>query len=1564
MPDDIRNMTAEMRRNYDNPDPRPQLRRGNPNAVNAFEEAARQRELLRRETEPIDVAARGYRSMTESGSVAERILGFAGIASLAGMKTAEQFAMGLVASHGSAELRGFMAKLAENTARNREIERVRGNSQQEKYRKVVRFNEKTNEANALEAKARETEELTARAEAEEASAMLEAIRDRVDQGGLTLKDRALLSLYGLSAGIPPKKVAEVTVGAGKPGGLDRADVNKLKIRLSPEESISAAYRGFGDSDLYGVIDGLGESAHFADVGLDSHIMSALVNKFINEPGFIGTDQEARQFVLGLPGAFAIKSRYVARKDFPRDAWQEVMSTGSGRVVDSFIKKSKTVPEGMKREIVDSELGAKMTGEGTLGDDSLVVGGNRGTMYDMARASLLKHHSGELSESDVETMYGKGDRYVRFHAVQSDKATEGILRDAIGRNENFVSGAAAGNPKLPKDAADAALRSSSDTYVLWNLSKRKDADPDALQAAFTKATDMLEAIQPQSKGPSYDYLANLNSRKYNDMSPAEKIRTNLIRNPAFPQEAVDRLFDKTYPKSGLGFIDPSEVSVALRRKGTTDKYAALRTVWNHVGDEPLGQRLLQSVLPRPRTTNEKTGESYESSARKSLFASLSGRATESASEELGKANETIKKEIEKDIGRRLSDLERKRKDVSENADGSSHIVDPILDRLDPSTAGSAIRGRSGMGGFVKDTLLETFSNSAEDSFRPDSIAYDSTMNAVNLSLSGDARFASQILNATGGPHDYKSGMVELPMSPVNYGDLTEFARVTAYNGLRALPTTTGSPQFFHDPIGSFQMPYVGTRGKTSAGPVETVNRFLEDSIARRRENNYSPFADPLFQYLAKHPELTDADAIAQIRSGIIERTNGIIGRLGDTTLEDTSELLRAVRPGITPYRDVTIDSSRAARGIMNKFDLKDRSFSIMDLFHTGNFRGFGGSGQLVRLFPKAGWMQNAISNGSEMYAFDGYTDVSGGIGSKPNLREIESMRLNALISGYGSSANAAERLKTILAVDNFLALDSLGEMVSSGDYAPRSGRGFRQRDLPYEVADSMIPHTELKFRNPVEIGTVLAPKGQTIYNDRGREEAGRLLDLLTNEYPDINVIEYEGNKDFREKSVGIVDDLRMASKGGNAGGSDGSSGGAPAGGAAPDPSGPRIVINPSTFKNGKDALCVAFDEAFRVIMEMNGFDPQSEPTEKQRKFFSDTAYANDETMLRRTILARICTFDTSVSDPTDEQLQEAVEFLDTVMEIGAPQNEWEQRSVQRIRDAIAKTVGQPRTSGKTPEPPAEGPSNAAAGGGKTDEDKPNGTFDTKEAVDYRDNDGSWRTSTGQLIGDDGQKKQYDQAKEALKGSGAYYDNGMFRTQDGSKIGGNLESVQKWAAQAAEASKTDGSYFDGKWRDPTGKVMNFSGNDGSTFSAGGGSSGQSNMDGRTLGEDGFLRDSATGKLDMFGAQTTKGTTVSGQGYAAQPGDAVAQGKSRLTSGEQAWQERKRQSTEAWAKRTGQTDSAGYENDAPPAPDAGVENGSEVSGAKREAGRIGSGDVHQMNGPSKTGRRLGEVDIHRMR
>lgn len=158
-------------------------------------------------------------------------------------------------------------------------------------------------------------------------------------------------------------------------------------------------------------------------------------------------------------------------------------------------------------------------------------------------------------------------------------------------------------------------------------------------------------------------------------------------------------------------------------------------------------------------------------------------------------------------------------------------------------------------------------------------------------------------------------------------------------------------------------------------------------------------------------------------------------------------------------------------------------------------------------------------------------------------------------------------------------------------------------------------------------------------------------------------------------------------------------------------GPRIVINPTTFRNSKDGLCVAFNEGFRIWMEVNDFQPQSEPTDAQRKFFSDTAYADDEVQLRRTILARIATFDTSVKDPTDDQLAETGSFLDAILESDWCKNDWERNCVSRLAEAVKASVGaEPVESRPEPVEPREPEplqSRAALGGGETEDEKKEG-----------------------------------------------------------------------------------------------------------------------------------------------------------------------------------------------------------------------------------------------------------------
>ena len=98
----------------------------------------------------------------------------------------------------------------------------------------------------------------------------------------------------------------------------------------------------------------------------------------------------------------------------------------------------------------------------------------------------------------------------------------------------------------------------------------------------------------------------------------------------------------------------------------------------------------------------------------------------------------------------------------------------------------------------------------------------------------------------------------------------------------------------------------------------------------------------------------------------------------------------------------------------------------------------------------------------------------------------------------------------------------------------------------------------------------------------------------------------------------------------------------------------IKVNPSVFEDKRDALAVAFNEAIRLMQEDMKFTPVFEVTPEQKAFFKNTAYATDSQALKRTIISRIATHDTSVS-PTPEQEMETVRLLALVMEMIGPKH---------------------------------------------------------------------------------------------------------------------------------------------------------------------------------------------------------------------------------------------------------------------------------------------------------------------
>lgn len=147
---------------------------------------------------------------------------------------------------------------------------------------------------------------------------------------------------------------------------------------------------------------------------------------------------------------------------------------------------------------------------------------------------------------------------------------------------------------------------------------------------------------------------------------------------------------------------------------------------------------------------------------------------------------------------------------------------------------------------------------------------------------------------------------------------------------------------------------------------------------------------------------------------------------------------------------------------------------------------------------------------------------------------------------------------------------------------------------------------------------------------------------------------------------------------------------------------RIVINPNVFKDQRDALAVAWNEGLRIWMELNKFDPQFEVTPAQREFFADTAYAEDDIMLKRTIVARIITHDTSVGEITPEQLAACEELLTAILQDGDTPDA-DKPMVEKLLGGLPQPQNQPAESGlgESAAAPTE-TVEAATGGGKVGE----------------------------------------------------------------------------------------------------------------------------------------------------------------------------------------------------------------------------------------------------------------------
>ena len=377
------------------------------------------------------------------------------------------------------------------------------------------------------------------------------------------------------------------------------------------------------------------------------------------------------------------------------------------------------------------------------------------------------------------------------------------------------------------------------------------------------------------------------------------------------------------------------------------------------------------------------------------------------------------------------------------------------------------------------------------------------------------------------------------------------------------------------------------------------------------------------------------------------------------------------------------------------------------------------------------------------------------------------------------------------------------------------------------------------------------------------------------------------------------------------------------------SGPRVIINPQVMKDDRDALCVAFNESFRIIQEVNGFDPVAEPTEKQREFFADTAYRDDERMLRRTILSRICTFDTSVTDPTDEQLQEAVEFLDTVLEIGAPQNQWEQQAVTRIRTVISKALesgervpaSQAPAPGDSPEVAAGG-AGSSAGGVPEDEEKDSG-------AEFRENAQAQMDEAAKLA-QEGPTAEEQKVRAMADAAGKAAGDDPFGKSAEMNAAAQEAGLK---ADVAEAQKPENlMQKNGHYVDAQGRVI-------------------SERAAKALAEQNVRNAAAQDtnnqqQVPAAGMDVAQNSPQTASERIGTTSGIKGLGGRELTAGEAAWQARKQASTVAWMQRTGRSSDGKIDNFG--------RSGEMLAEMQQQANPVQ--EQHEQNSPQTASERIG--------
>ena len=93
---------------------------------------------------------------------------------------------------------------------------------------------------------------------------------------------------------------------------------------------------------------------------------------------------------------------------------------------------------------------------------------------------------------------------------------------------------------------------------------------------------------------------------------------------------------------------------------------------------------------------------------------------------------------------------------------------------------------------------------------------------------------------------------------------------------------------------------------------------------------------------------------------------------------------------------------------------------------------------------------------------------------------------------------------------------------------------------------------------------------------------------------------------------------------------------------------RIILNPYSNLSEQEKNSVIKNEFSRLLIRNKKVEaPKFEITQKQKDFFKNTPYAENEDLMRQTIAARVFSGDPSAQDFTEEQLQYAAMLQDAM-----------------------------------------------------------------------------------------------------------------------------------------------------------------------------------------------------------------------------------------------------------------------------------------------------------------------------